>query len=287
MSKIWLITGSAHGLGRSIVEAALAAGDRVVATARDPGRLGDLVAEHGDSLRSFALDVTDAKAAQAAVDFTIATFGRLDVLVNNAGFGHFSPFEQADPDDFRAQIDTNFYGVVHLSRAVLPVMRAQRSGHIINISSVGGRSSAPGMSAYQAAKWAVGGFTEVLAKEVAAFGVKVVAVEPGGMRTNWGQVARGNTPDLLPDYEPSVGAMLGLLKDYIGHEVGDPARVAKVVVDLAGRDTVPAHLLLGSDALHVNAMAEAARQADAKEWAEVSVSTDFEGSDLSILAGIK
>lgn len=287
MSKIWLVTGSAHGLGRSIVEAAMAAGDRVVATARDPDRLGDLVAEHGDSLRSFALDVTDAKAAQAAVDFTIATFGKLDVLVNNAGFGHFSPFEQADEDDFRAQIDTNFYGVVHLSRAVLPVMRAQSSGHIINISSVGGRSSAPGMSAYQAAKWAVGGFTEVLAKEVAAFGVKVVAVEPGGMRTAWGQVARGNTPALLPDYEPSVGAMLALLKGYIGQEIGDPAKVAQVVVDLASRDTVPAHLLLGSDALHVYALAEATRQAEAKEWAEVSASTDFEGSELSLLAGLK
>ncbi|WP_336800598.1 oxidoreductase [Kaistia sp. MMO-174] len=287
MSRIWLITGSAHGLGRSIVEAALAAGDRVVATARSPERLDDLVEKHGESLRSFALDVTDAKAAQAAVDFAVATFGRLDVLVNNAGFGHFSPFEQTDPDDFRAQIDTNFYGVVHLSRAALPVMRRQRSGHIINISSVGGRTSASGMSAYQAAKWAVGGFTEVLAKEVAGFGVKVVAVEPGGMRTDWGFVARGNTPPLLPDYEAGVGAMLALLKGYIGHEVGDPAKVAKVVIDLAGRDKVPAHLLLGSDALFVYGEAEAVRQADAREWAEVSASTDFEGSDLSRLARMR
>lgn len=287
MSRIWLVTGSAHGLGRSIVEAALAAGDRVVATARDTDRLGDLVAQHDGNLRSFALDVTDAEAAQAAVDFAIATFGRLDVLVNNAGFGHFSPFEQADADDFRAQIDTNFYGVVNLTRAVLPVMRAQRSGHIINISSVGGRTSMPGMSAYQAAKWAVGGFTEVLAKEVGSFGIKVIAVEPGGMRTDWGHVARGNTPTLLPDYEASMRAMLDMLKGYAGHEIGDPVKVAQVVVDLAGRDKLPAHLLLGSDALHVYAQAEATRQADLREWQAVSASTDFEGSDLSFLAGVK
>jgi NAD(P)-dependent dehydrogenase (short-subunit alcohol dehydrogenase family) len=287
MSRTWLITGSAHGLGRSIVEAALAAGDRVVATARNPERLDDLVARHGESLRSFALDVTDARAARAAVDFAVATFGRLDVLVNNAGFGHFSPFEQVDEADFKAQIDANFYGVVHLTRAALPVMRGQRAGHIINISSVGGRTSVPGMSAYQAAKWAVGGFTEVLAKEVAGFGIKVVAVEPGGMRTDWGHVARGNVPALLPDYEASMRAMLEMLKGYAGHEIGDPAKVAQVVVDLAGRDKVPAHLLLGSDALHVYAEAEAVRQADAREWAAVSASTDFEGSDLSFLAGIR
>lgn len=285
MSKIWLITGSARGLGRSIVEAVLAAGDSVVATARDPGRLADLQQSHGDRLHTFALDVTDAAAAQAAVDFTVATFGRLDVLVNNAGFGHVAPFEQADEADFRAQIDTNFYGVVNLTRAALPVMRGQRSGHIINISSVGGRTSAPGLSAYQAAKWAVGGFTEVLAQETAAFGVKVISVEPGGMRTDWGFTAGGSVPALLPDYEPSVGALLGMLKGYAGNEIGDPEKIADVVVDLAGRDTLPAHLILGSDALYVFGQAEAARQQAAAEWASVSTSTDFKGVDLSFLTG--
>src|SRR5262249_52377072 len=162
------------------------------------------------------------------------------------------------------------YGVVNLTRAALPVMRRQRAGHIINISSVGGRSSVPGLSAYQAAKWAVGGFTEVLAKEAAAFGVNVVAVEPGGMRTDWGFVAGGKPAALLPDYEPSVGTMLGLMKAYAGNEIGDPARVAEVILALARSDRLPAHLLLGSDALHVCAQAEAARQAEAKEWAAVS-----------------
>ncbi|HEY0183354.1 MAG TPA: SDR family NAD(P)-dependent oxidoreductase [Rhodopila sp.] len=287
MSKVWLITGSAHGLGRSIVEAVLAAGDRVVATARNPSRLSDLQERHGGNLRSFVLDVDDATVAQAAVDFTMEAYGRLDVLVNNAGFGHLAPFEQASEADFRAQIDTNFYGVVNLTRAALPVMRRQRSGHIINISSVGGRTGTPGLSAYQAAKWAVGGFTEVLAKETAAFGVKVVAVEPGGMRTDWGFVAGSNTPALLPEYEPSVGAVLGMSKAYAGNEIGDPAKIAEVIVTLAGRATLPAHLLLGSDALYVAAQADATRQAEAKEWATVSASTDSAGADHSILSQLK
>jgi NAD(P)-dependent dehydrogenase (short-subunit alcohol dehydrogenase family) len=281
MSRIWLITGSARGLGRSITEAALAAGHHVVATARDPARLSDLQLRYGDAMRSIALDVTDARAAQDAVDAAVEAFGRLDVLVNNAGFGQVAPFEQTGEADFRAQIDTNFYGVVNLTRAALPVMRRQRSGHVINISSVGGRIGTPGLSAYQAAKWAVGGFTEVVAKEAAPFGVKMVSVEPGGMRTSRGSPARGSAPDLLRDYEPSVGAMLGLVKAYAGREIGDPARVARVIVDLAGRSTLPAHLLLGSDALHVHGKAEATRQEEAQEWASVSTSTDIPEIDVS------
>lgn len=283
MTKTWLITGSARGLGRSITEAALAAGHNVVATARDPGRLADLQERYPDTLLTFALDVTDAAAAQAAARFTTDSFGRVDVLVNNAGFGHAVAFEQGSDADFRAQIDTNFYGVVNLTRAVLPAMRGQRSGHIINISSVGGRTSTPGLSAYQAAKWAVGGFTEVLAKETAPLGIKLIAVEPGGMRTDWGEIARGNAPAVLPDYEPSVGAILNLLKNYVGHEIGDPAKIAQIILDLAERDTLPAHLILGSDALHVFAQAEAVRQKQAADWVAVSASSDFDGTDLVAL----
>lgn len=285
MSKIWLVTGSARGLGRHVVETALAEGDRVVATARDPGRLADLEERHGGDLRTFALDVTDAAAAAAAVDFADTTFGRLDVLVNNAGFGNVAPFEQTTEEDFRAQIETNLYGVVNLTRAAIPVMRRQRAGCIVNVSSVGGRAATPGLSAYQTAKWAVGGFTEVLAQEVAPFGIKVIALEPGGMRTDWGFTARGNTPAILPDYQPSVGAVLDLLKGYAGNEIGDPRKVARLIADLATRDTLPNHLLLGSDALHVFHQAEAARRKAAEEWAAVSRSVDTEGVDISFLTG--
>jgi NAD(P)-dependent dehydrogenase (short-subunit alcohol dehydrogenase family) len=275
MSKIWLVTGAARGLGRSIVEAAVAAGERVVATARDPRRLERLQALRGGDLRIFALDVTNAGAARAAVDFAIETFGRLDVVVNNAGYGHVTPFEQTAEADFRLQIDTNFYGVVNLTRAALPAMRRQGSGHIINISSIGGRLSTPGLSAYQAAKWAVGGFTEVLAKEVSAFGVKMVAVEPGGMRTGWVAAATDGAPKLLPDYEASVGAMISAMRTSIGREIGDPAKIASVIVDLTTRDALPAHLVLGKAALRICGQAEAARQAEAAQWAAISASTDF------------
>ncbi len=276
MSKIWLITGGARGLGRSIVMAALAAGDRVVATARDPARLADLAAQHGAALRTFALDVTDSQASQAAIDFAVDTFGGIDVLVNNAGFGQVAPFEQTSEADFRTQIDANFYGVVHLTRAALPVMRAQRAGHIINIASVGARVSTAGLSAYQAAKWAVAGFTEVLAKEIAGFGVKAVSVEPGGMRTDWGFAASAAAEPVLADYQSTVGERLDMHKAYAGNEVGDPARIAEVIVELTRRDRLPAHLILGSDALRVFEEAEAKRQAEAREWASVSRSTDFE-----------
>ena len=275
MSKVWLVTGSASGLGRNIAEAVLASGDRLVATARDPQRLEDLVKKYGDRVRTASLDVVDEQAALVAVQAAVKAFGRLDVVVNNAGFGDVSPFEQLSPERFKAVIDTNFYGVIYMTRAALPVMRKQKSGCILQISSVGGRIAAiPGNSAYHAAKWAVGGFTESLATEVAPFGVKVCALEPGGIRTNWGARARRDTPDLLPDYEPSVGAFLNRLKSHWGQENSDPAKVAQVVLRLAASDRLPAHLLLGSDAVQYTGQADATRAAEAEQWREVSVSTD-------------
>jgi NAD(P)-dependent dehydrogenase (short-subunit alcohol dehydrogenase family) len=278
MSKIWLVTGSASGLGRNIAEAVLASGDRLVATARDPHSLEDLVEKYGDQVRTARLDVTDEDAAYAAVQVAVDSFGRLDVVVNNAGYGDVAPFEQLSPERFKALVDTNFYGVVYMTRAALPIMRKQKSGYILQISSVGGRLALPGSAAYHAAKWAVGGFTEALAREVAPFGVKVCALEHGGMRTNWGARAHKEIPDLLPDYEPSVGAVVKSLKPLWGQENSDPARVAQVILRLAASDRLPAHLLLGSDAVKYAGEAEAARAADAERWREVSVSTDVNAS---------
>jgi NAD(P)-dependent dehydrogenase (short-subunit alcohol dehydrogenase family) len=278
MSKVWLVTGSASGLGRNIAEAVLASGDRLIATARDPRRLEDLVKKYGDQVRTAALDVVDESAAQAAVQMAVAAFGRLDVVVNNAGYGDIAPFEQLSSERFKAVVDTNFYGVVNVSRAAIPIMRKQKSGCILQISSVGGRLARPGSSPYHAAKWAVGGFTESLAQEVAPFGVKVCALEPGGMRTNWGVRANQDTPDLLPDYEPSVGAVAKALKSYWGHEMSDPVKVAQVVLHLAASDRLPAHLLIGSDAVRFAGEAEATRAADAAQWREISLSTDFDAT---------
>jgi len=278
MSKVWLVTGSASGLGRNIAEAVLASGDRLIATARDPRRLEDLVKKYGDQVRTAALDVVDESAAQAAVQMAVAAFGRLDVVVNNAGYGDIAPFEQLSSERVMAVVDTNFYGVVNVSRAAIPIMRKQKSGCILQISSVGGRLARPGSSPYHAAKWAVGGFTESLAQEVAPFGVKVCALEPGGMRTNWGVRANQDTPDLLPDYEPSVGAVAKALKSYWGHEMSDPVKVAQVVLHLAASDRLPAHLLIGSDAVRFAGEAEATRAADAADWREISLSTDFDAT---------
>jgi NAD(P)-dependent dehydrogenase (short-subunit alcohol dehydrogenase family) len=274
MSKVWLVTGSASGLGRNIAEAVLASGDRLVATARDPHRLEDLVKKYGDQVRTAALDVADEDAARGAVRAAVGAFGRLDVVVNNAGYGDVAPFEQLSPERFKAVLDTNFYGVVNVTRAAVPIMRKQKSGCILQISSVGGRLALPGSTAYHAAKWAVGGFTESLAQEVAPFGVKVCALEPGGMRTNWGARAHQDMPDLLPDYEPSVGAVVKALHSVWGQENSDPAKVAQVILRLAASDHLPAHLLIGSDAVRYAGEAEAARAADAERWHDMSVSTD-------------
>jgi NAD(P)-dependent dehydrogenase (short-subunit alcohol dehydrogenase family) len=278
MSKVWLVTGSASGLGRNIAEAVLTSGARLVATAREPRRLDDLAKRYGDQIRTASLDVADEEAAKSAVNAALEAFGRLDVVVNNAGYGDVAPFEQLSSERFKAVMDTNFYGVVYVTRAALPVMRKQKSGCILQISSVGGRLALPGSTAYHAAKWAVGGFTESLAQEVAPFGVKVCALEPGGMRTNWGSRAHKDVPELLPDYEPSVGAIVKALHSLWGKENSDPAKVAQLILRLADSEHLPAHLLLGSDAVEYAGQAEATRAQEAERWRDFSVSTDVEAT---------
>jgi len=276
MSKVWLVTGSASGLGHDIAEAVLASGDRLLATARDPQRLNDLVERYGDLVSTAPLDVSDEAAANAAVAKAFDVFGRLDVVVNNAGYGDTAPFEQVSSERFRALIETNFFGVVSMTRAAIPIMRQQKSRCILQISSVGGRLATAGSASYHASKWALGGFTEAVALEVASFGVKVCALEPGGMRTNWGNRAVADVPNLLPEYEPSVGALVRALATYWGHETSDPAKVAQVILHLATKEQLPTHLLLGSDAVQYARAAQDKRESDAKAWHDLSTSTDAE-----------
>lgn len=275
MSKVWLITGSASGLGRHLSEAVLSSGDRLLAAARDIRRLDDLVDLYPAHILPFELDVTDAHAATAAVRAAVQHFGRLDVLVNNAGYGHMLPFEQIEASDFRLEFETNFFGVVNLCRAAVPVMREQGSGHIIQISSVGGRLATLGMSAYQSAKWAVGGFSDVLAAEVKPLGIRVTTLEPGGMRTHWAVRARGANVSIMAPYQANVGQMRDLLRNLAGNENSDPDRVAQVVLKLAEHETPPLRLLLGSDALHYLTPVEDDRAATAERWKAVSMSVDF------------
>src|ERR1700751_4887017 len=276
MAKVWLIPGSGNGLGRDIAEAALAAGDSVVAGARRTEELGPLVAQDGERGTPVTPEVREEAAAKAAVQLAVDTFGRLDVLVNNAGYGQFAPFEQMSAEDFQAVVDTCFYGVVYTTRAAVPVMRKQKSGHIFQVSSVGGRIAVPGNTPYHAAKWAVGGFSDALAMEVAPFGVKICTLEPGGIRTNWARRARQNAPDLLPEYEASVGSILKLLRSLEGSSEGDPQKIADVIVQLANSDEVPMRLILGVDAEQRVQRAEADRAMEAEKWRHLTVSTVLE-----------
>ena len=277
--KTWLITGSGNGLGRNIAEAALEAGDNVVAGARRTEELASLVAQYGERVKPVTLEVREEIAAKAAVQLAIDTFGRLDELVNNAGFGKIAPFEQISAEEFQAIVDTCLYGVVYTTRAAIPVMRRQKSGHIFQVSSVGGRIAYGGNTPYHAAKWAVGGFSDALAMEVAPFGVKVCTLEPGGIRTNWARRAGQNAPDLLPDYETSVGSMLKLLRGHEERSESDPRKIADVIVKLANSDEVPVRLILGVDAEERVHRAEAARTSEAEKWRHLTVSTVFEDAE--------
>ncbi|AKV00595.1 Dehydrogenase [Labilithrix luteola] len=275
MSKVWLVTGSSRGLGRNIATAALEAGHRVFATARKPEQLDDLVQKYGDRIRAYALDVTNAEAARAAVRIAVDTFGKLDVVVNNAGYGNMGSIEDVREDDFRAQFETNFFGVVNVTRAALPVLRAQRSGHIIQISSIGGRMGTPGLGAYQSAKWAVEGFSEVLNTEVMPLGIKVTIVEPGGFRTDWAGSSM-SIDEVREDYRPSVGRVIERVRNGATVPVGDPAKAAKVILEIAGMDSPPFRILLGSDAVHFAGLMATKRAEEDAKWKSLSLTTDAE-----------
>ena len=274
MSQVFFLTGSSRGLGRQIAEAALAAGHQLVATARQPDSLADLADRYGARILPVALDVTDPDGAAAAVDAGTKAFGRLDVIVNNAGYANLAAVEDITLADFRAQFDANLFGVVNVTKAALPVLREQGSGHIIQVSSIGGRLATAGLSAYQSAKWAVGGFSEVLAREVGPLGIKVTVLEPGGMQTDWAGSSM-HVPPVSEPYQPTVGTMARMHEELgSGRSLGDPAKVARVVLTVAGLADPPLRLILGSDAYaYATAAARARAESDAA-WHDLTVSTD-------------
>ncbi len=274
MSKVWLITGSSRGLGRALAEAVLAGGHKLVATARNPAQLADLAERYRDQVRAVALDVTDERAANDAIQSAVSAFGRLDVLVNNAGYGDVSPIEDTSLADFRAQIETNLFGVINVTKAAIPLMREQGEGHIIQFSSIGGRVRAVGRAPYSAAKWGVEGFSEVLAKEVGPLGIKVTIIEPGGFRTDF---AGSSTTirDGRSEYYSTVGAVARFQRDYNGAQPGDPIKAAAVIIHIASLDEPPLRLLLGSDAVRAAEQSDIARIEADRKWRDLSVSTDF------------
>jgi NAD(P)-dependent dehydrogenase (short-subunit alcohol dehydrogenase family) len=274
MSHVILVTGASRGLGRAVAEAALAAGHRVLATARRPESLDGLAAAHPAALRTAALDVTDPAAAERAVRAATEAFGDLDTVVNNAGYADTASVEDMPLEDFRAQIETNLLGVVNVTKAALPVLRARGGGSIVQVSSVGGRVATPGLSAYQAAKWAVGGFSDVLALEVAPLGIKVTTLEPGGMPTDWAGSSMRIHP-VSPPYEATVGRSTEALRGMRGPgpDGSGTAEVARVLLSLLDMPEPPRRLLLGRDAVsHAGAAAAARADADA-HWRTLSEST--------------
>jgi NAD(P)-dependent dehydrogenase (short-subunit alcohol dehydrogenase family) len=274
MSKIWLITGASRGLGRAFTEAVLQAGDRVIAAARSPEQLAELVSRYGENIRPVLLDVTNEAQAQTAFDAAIASFGSLDVLVNNAGYGYVCPVEDTSLADFRAQIETNLLGVIIMTKTVLPYFRERRTGHIIQVTSIAGRIGPAGRAPYAAAKFGVEGFSESLSKEIAPLGVKVTILEPGGFRTDFAgsstQLSEGR-----PEYDSTVGASVRFQRSYNGNQPGDPAKAAALLLHIASLPEPPLRLLLGGDSYAAAEKSTLEKLESDRRWKDLSLSTGY------------
>jgi NAD(P)-dependent dehydrogenase (short-subunit alcohol dehydrogenase family) len=276
MSKqVWFITGGSRGLGRALAEEALEAGHEVAVTARNTASLTELSARYGKRAQPLPLDVTDAEQADQTVKAALDAFGRLDVVVNNAGYATIAPIEHIPLDDFRAQVEAAFYGTVHVTKAALPVLREQGFGHFIQVTSTGGRLTAPGLCAYQAAKHAVEGFSKVLAKEVNRLGIKVTLAEPGAMRTDRAGDAMPAPPPVDPVYERTVGNFITRTRGTSGREPIDPTKVARALLDIAQLPEPPLQLVLGRNAVDYIAEDLKRQLHEDGKWAWIGRSVDF------------
>ena len=272
MSKVWFVTGSSRGLGLAIVEAALQNGASVIATARKPEQLQHLQEKYGERVLILALNVANNDEVIKAVSTGHQKFGRIDVVVNNAGYGDIASVEDVNIDDFRAQIDTNFYGVVYVSKAVAPILRQQRSGHIFQISSVGGRINSPGLAAYQSAKFAVGGFSGSLSQELAPFGIKITVLEPGGIATDFAGSSM-KIPPISEPYQETVGTFAAFVRTLTKAGASKPEKIAEIIIKLLDIEDVPAKLLIGPDAYKYATAAGEALLASDKKWKDLTSSS--------------
>lgn len=275
-AKTWLITGAARGLGAQIARAALAAGDNVVATARNVEAAKGTFTEHTDRLLILALDVTNSAGAKAVAEASIERFGAIDVLVNNAGYGQLGVFEESSEEEVKRQFDTNVFGLTRMTRAVLPAMRRQRSGHIINIGSVCGLLGFDLCTIYGMSKFAVEGFSVNLARDLAPLGIHVTVVEPGYFRTDFLDASSARfAGNPIDDYEEVRGKTESMYKGYNHQQPGDPAKLGPAVVQLANSKTPPLHLLLGSDAVSVARQDLTERLSEIAAWESLSTSTNY------------
>jgi len=273
--RVWFVTGCSTGFGRELARMLLDRGYRTVVTARDPAKAEDIASGHEGRALVLELDVTDPIEIDAAVRSAEKHFGRIDVLVNNAGIGYFGAVEESDEGDVRRMFEINFFGLANMTRAVLPIMRRQRRGHIVNISSIGGLRSFPALAFYNATKYAVEGFSEALAIEVAPLGINVTIVEPSGFRTDWAGRSANERKVRIADYANTAGQNLENLRGYSGRQPGDPVRAAAAIIDTVESSSPPLRLLLGKAALKgARAKIEMLKK-DFDAWEKTTVGADF------------
>jgi NAD(P)-dependent dehydrogenase (short-subunit alcohol dehydrogenase family) len=272
--RVWFITGTSSGLGRALAQAALDRGDRVAATARSTDHIADLEREYAGRAVALRLDVADRDQAQEAIDATVSAFGRIDVLVNNAGYGVLGAVEELTDDQLRRQFETNLFGALNVTRAALPQLRRQRSGHIVQLSSLSATVANPGEGAYVGSKAALEGFSESLAQELAPLGIGVTIVQPGPFRTDFaGRSLQKAEP--IDDYAATVGAARELLRELDGNQPNDPARGAAAIIEAIDADEPPVHLVLGADAIEAIRTKLDERRDELDAWAPVGATTAF------------
>jgi NAD(P)-dependent dehydrogenase (short-subunit alcohol dehydrogenase family) len=274
MSKVWFITGCSTGFGRNLAMEALLQGNQVAVTSRNTDDVQDIVTQFRDRAVAIKLDVTNAQEVAAAVKQAQEKFGRIDVLVNNAGIGYFGAIEESEEAEYRRMFEINFFGLAAVTNAVLPIMRAQRSGHIVNISSIGGMVAFPGVGFYNATKFAVTGYSEALAKELAPLGIQVTVVAPSGFRTDWAGRSANNTKTVIDDYAATAHTNQNTIRGYSGNQPGDPVRAAKAIIKAVEADTPPVRLLLGAGALKGARNKIAEMQQDIDTWEETTLWAD-------------
>ena len=275
MNKVWFITGCSTGFGRELASLALQQGNRVVVTARKTSDIEDIVSPYPETAIAVKLDVTDKADIKASVEKAMETFGGIDVLVNNAGIGYFGAVEESEDDEVRLMFDINVFGLANMTKEVLPIMRKQRSGHIVNIASIGGLVSFPAVGFYNATKYAVDGLSEALAKETAHLGIKVTVIAPSGFRTDWAGRSANNSKIEIEDYAPSAGKNKNDIRGYSGNQPGDPVRAAQAIIKAVNSENPPLRLLLGAAALKGARNKLVQLQKDFDAWEETTVGSDF------------
>lgn len=272
---VWLITGCSTGFGRELAKLVLARGWRAVVTARDPSTLADIVKGHEDSALALALDVTNGQQITDAVAQAVKRFGQIDALVNNAGYGYLAAIEEGEDDAVRAMFEANVFGLIDMTKAVLPVMRKQRSGIVINISSIGGLASFGATGYYHGTKYAVEGLSESLAIEVKPLGIDVLIVEPGPFRTNWAGPSIKASATVIEDYEATAGERRRQTAQRSGNQAGDPVRAAQAIIDAASSKNPPLRLLLGKAALELARKKLESLRHDFDTWESTTLGADF------------